>query len=283
MHYQLEKIENCRDLGGIQTKNGQKIKPNCLIRAGLLSSASENDINKLQQLHIKAIVDFRSSEEVREHPDIQIPQVDYYNLQANDENMQGVSREEKDQDLFIERITKASLKNPNFFKEYMIDCYRQLIRSQHSNQVYHQFLTLLAQPSYDCVLWHCTAGKDRTGIAAMFILEILGVDKATIYENYLETNRYLKDSMAPLFEFVQKLQIEDSKKQQIRESFQAALSASKEFIDAAYDEINKMANSVDEYLLTYVGVDQTLKEQLQKKFLIDKKRKTGDYDDQRFA
>jgi len=267
MFYELEKVENCRDLGGIVTKEGYRIKNNVLFRAGLLSSATENDKEALRNMGIKAIVDFRSLEEVGEKPDIVIEGVDNYNLLVNEEDMPGVSRKEKDKDHFVERVVKASMQNTNYFKEFMVECYRKLIRSEYSSGIYRQFLDLLLEEKYDKILWHCTAGKDRTGVAAIFVLEILNVDRNVIYENYVETNKHLGNSTDELVKYLHVLIPDQKLADEIAKGFVAGLRAEKEFFDAAYDEMEKISGSVDSYLLQRLGVDEQFKMKLRNKFL----------------
>lgn len=63
MYYQMENIENFRDLGGIVTTGNKKVKEGKLFRCADLSSATENDIEKIKQLGIDTIIDFRSTAE----------------------------------------------------------------------------------------------------------------------------------------------------------------------------------------------------------------------------
>ena len=75
MYYPMEKIENFRDLGGIRTKDGKQVKSGKLFRCAALSAASPNDIEKIKELGIDTIVDFRSIGEVKIEKDPEIERI----------------------------------------------------------------------------------------------------------------------------------------------------------------------------------------------------------------
>ena len=125
--------------------------------------------------------------------------------------------------------------------ELMITMYKDIIN--HLHPIYRRFFDLL-QHSQVPVLFHCTAGKDRTGIASALILTALGVDKTTIISDYLLTNDCLTgkyDNLRQYGRFV--------------EFFETVRV---EYLEAAFSEIDKNFGGMDSYLKNQLAVDVDL-------------------------
>jgi protein-tyrosine phosphatase len=97
------------------------------------------------------------------------------------------------------------------------------------------------------VLWHCTAGKDRTGMAAFILLAALGVDTQTIYADYLETNEHLAEHVDNIV-----AAIPDPIEAEVIRSFWIAKES---YLDAALDEMRVRYGSVEGYLRDGLGID----------------------------
>ena len=165
----LEKAENVRDLGGYKTPNGT-VKFNKVVRGASLSDLSVRDREALQQYGVTDVVDFRSPSEAKDAPDKKIPTAKEYFLPE-----QGMTAQAQ-----------------------MIKVYRHFIEDEHAKKAYQEFLQILLANSGEqkSVLFHCTAGKDRTGFGAALVLDLLGVEQQTIMTDYLATNQYLNDRIA---------------------------------------------------------------------------------------
>ena len=90
---EFEKLPNTRDLGGMITADGRKIKPGKLIRSGHLVEASETDQEKLAEL-VDTVVDFRTDTEYEERPEPRIKGTRYCHLPILEEAKAGVTRDE---------------------------------------------------------------------------------------------------------------------------------------------------------------------------------------------
>ena len=79
-------------------------------------------------------------------------------------------------------------------KEQMQEVYRDFVLEESARKAYHDFFQILLESDTpkDTILFHCTAGKDRTGFAAALFLRGMGVDMDCIINDYLLTNEYLK-------------------------------------------------------------------------------------------
>jgi protein-tyrosine phosphatase len=180
-----EEIYNLRELGGYpvtdETGRIKQIKWGLLYRAGELSAMTAGDKELLEDRKIRTIVDFRSNSERKASPDAEIATVrknialpiDAGNLMDMVFTFDGAEAEMKK--LYAAMPAEA------------IPRYRVLFE-------------LLSDPSNTPLLYHCTAGKDRTGLASALILYALGADKETIYKDYLESTRLLRERLAALME-----------------------------------------------------------------------------------
>ena len=161
-------IQNMRDLGGLRTADGRKIRPNMLIRSAQLAQAVEEDLE-----HVAAVIDLRTIKEREEMPD-RVYRCRYLPMPVFEEFKPGVSHEEE---------AKQAPKLPDMAVLYgiLVRSYADSFRNILTAIMHHDF-------SEGAILWHCTEGKDRCGITTAMILELLGVDRDTIMEDYLKTN-----------------------------------------------------------------------------------------------
>ncbi|MBR4779773.1 MAG: tyrosine-protein phosphatase [Lachnospiraceae bacterium] len=160
-------INNIRDLGGIRTKDGKTIKQGCLIRSANLSQAEEQDVSG-----ISTIIDLRTPGEREEKPDCPCGR-EYLPIPIFEHITAGISHEKN--------AEKKRLPD-------MSDLYRWLVRECRDNFKKAVSGIMAHDYSTGAVLWHCSEGKDRCGLTTALILEILGVDRKVIMEDYLKTN-----------------------------------------------------------------------------------------------
>ena len=179
-------LPNIRDLGGMRTDDGRQIKSGKLIRSGHLSRMPEDEVSALAGL-VGAVIDFRSDGERIENPDALLADAEYYHFPVVQSLTPGVSREEESDRRAISQL----LFTPEEAKNYMVEMYRSLA-SDYAVAQYAEFVRLLLQGNKKAVLWHCTAGKDRAGTAAVIIEEILGIPREVIIADFAdESLRYL--------------------------------------------------------------------------------------------
>ncbi|MBR3245789.1 MAG: tyrosine-protein phosphatase [Parasporobacterium sp.] len=209
-------IQNMRDLGGIRSSDGRVIRHGMLVRSAALVNAEPEDL-----VGISTVIDIRTTEETLEKPDITFGQ-EYLHLPVFDEAVKGVSHESKTDevevpkmDIFDMRAIYAKIVSLRF-KEYS-----RVLRTIMS----HDFST-------GAVLWHCTEGKDRCGLTTAMLLEILGIPKDAIMEDYLKTNLVNLEKAEKLKE---KLLVERG--EVVAERFYRAMIADASYLEAAWDEM----------------------------------------------
>lgn len=161
----LEGTRNARQLGGISLGNGSVFKKDAVFRSGALCFITRNDSDKLHKIGIKTVIDLRVDREIaREGPDksyflSEVPNV----VRLPMTNSQGLGQE----------------------------AYHYLIRENRT--AIASYFKILSEPKNYPVLFHCSAGKDRTGILSALLLEMLGANRDVIMDDYLES---LKNSAA---------------------------------------------------------------------------------------
>lgn len=178
MLLEFEEIENVRDLGGMLRADGARIRPGVLYRTGKLDRATDADIARLTALGIRHVIDFRDAGEIRRSPDREVPGAKYHSLPALPnlaENFRPV-----DDPTYTARDVHDDFRR----------VYRYLAQSPESIEAYSEFFRILLASEGAPVLWHCTQGKDRTGVAALLLLTALGIDEESIRRDYLLTNEY---------------------------------------------------------------------------------------------
>ncbi|RTZ49680.1 tyrosine-protein phosphatase [Chryseobacterium arthrosphaerae] len=136
----------------------------------------------------------------------------------------------------------------------MVDFYREYVTE--NPEVIRKIITEILE-SDQPVLYHCTAGKDRTGITTALILTILKFDRETIYNEYLLSNNYRKELVQKRLRLANNLHFLYPKMDlQVLEKLSWV---EKRYLDAAFEEINKKYGSTDAY------IQQALEFQTQKK------------------
>ncbi len=183
----FETLNNARDLGGLTGADGRKIKKGMLMRSAQLYEASDADLEKLADL-IDTDIDFRTIKEIFEVPEPRMAGVRYVHLPAVDDLMAGVTRDKQSDEEALRMLMVA----PDLARDYMCMLYEKFLTEAFSLRQYAKFVRILLEDHEKAVLWHCTAGKDRAGFAAILILEILGVSRDQILEDYQKTNPYME-------------------------------------------------------------------------------------------
>ena len=176
----FEKIGNCRDLGGIETSCGSKIRSGMLIRSAHLAKATDADVRKLREdYHLIKVVDLRTNSESMQKPDVRLDRVSFVSIPIFDETLAGISHE-KEADAALAKGTVPEMKNLYHMMATNEICRRNLGRAVQTIME-HDFTT-------GSILWHCTEGKARCGFVSAMLLMALFVDRTQIIRDYLLTN-----------------------------------------------------------------------------------------------
>lgn len=256
----FEKLNNTRDLGGMKGCGGKSIKQGRLIRSGQLYFASEEDLKVLGDI-TGTVVDLRTGEECSEKPDPEVPGAKYIHIPAVKDLAAGMTREKRAN----ETVIKTLGRDPEGALKYMCRVYTAFITDEDCLSCYRAFLDLLLKGPEKAVLWHCTAGKDRTGFAALVIEEILGVSREDILEDYLKSNEYLKDEVAGLLGYLQKSMGDFGKEGE--EALGYLFGAHEEFLESLYAKAEELYGSFPAFIEKALGVTKEEEERLRELYL----------------
>ncbi len=175
----LEGALNWRDLGGYSTGDGRTTKWERVYRSDGLDQLTDADLDLIAELGIRLVIDFRIDREVDLAPSRlpDHPELRRQRLPIGDD-VAGTT--------VIERIQSGQITT--YSAEQVAATYEKIL--EESAREFGIALTHAAEPANHPMVFHCTAGKDRTGLMAMLFLGALGVDRDDIVRDYELTTRY---------------------------------------------------------------------------------------------
>ena len=228
---------NFRDLGGLKNKGGKFVKWGKLFRADELSGLTDADLAYLASIPVHTLIDFRSASEI-EHAKDKLPSTTklYRNLNIEPGNIMS-GNVEFDPDTVD-------------FSRLMADMNRELVSDSACIAQYKEFFQIVQDEKNHPLLYHCTAGKDRTGMATALILFSLGVDEETVMNDYMLSAEYIKSKYEKLVKMYPMIE--------------PLLTVKPEYLHAGINEIKTKYGSVENYLTDILGVDML---KMQKMFL----------------
>lgn len=249
----MDTLVNFRDLGNIVTLDNKKVVPHQFLRSGEVVNISAADKETLTKTYgLKKIVDFRGNKEVSESPDDTLAGVEYEHIDILGESAnQGASLEE--------------LLNPKYDpKKAMMTIYEELVLSENAQKGYSKFLSDFINQPNEATLFHCFAGKDRTGFGAALILHSLNVSREAIEEDYLKTN----DSRKAANEAILKEMEDKGATAQQQEHMLVMLNVDKAYLDYAFELIEQHYDSVENYFTTVLNLPETFSDDMKKLYTI---------------
>lgn len=214
----FEGISNIRDLGGILTEDGHMVKRGLLFRSSQLTNATPEDIRKLREDYkVKLIIDLRTKVERELMPnaclqgipeiwnplysdDIRKPEI--FRLDESDILMNRIkalfmihadeaNAQEEARKLVREMVLEEGI-DPDY---YMSRMYQKFVNNQIVQKQVKQFFSMLINKRGGAILFHCAAGKDRTGILTALLLYVLGVSRDRIVANYKASAESSEDAV----------------------------------------------------------------------------------------
>jgi protein-tyrosine phosphatase len=244
----LEAADNFRDLGGYTATDGRQVKWGKIYRSAELSDLTLSDKKVIEELDIKVVCDLRGTAEVKDSPD-QLPAgITYLNLPAGSEKIGTMKDYAKSVNL-NSKVNRDSMTHSSYQK---IAHYKAKYKPLFDN--------LLALENNNALVFHCTAGKDRTGVAAALILSSLGVSKDQIMKDYVATNIYWKRSKEKIKTL---FMAEGVTKEQLETMFIA-----KEYhLEGMFVAINNQYGSMDNFLEKELELTPEKRNRLREKFL----------------
>ncbi|MBQ7560675.1 MAG: tyrosine-protein phosphatase [Synergistaceae bacterium] len=261
----LQSVGNARELGGYRTLDDKIIKHGVLLRTASLSNMTSQDIRKLaQDYNLAVILDFRIDFEAKSEPDPVIDGVENVKISIIDFDMN--SPQAQKMLPYLAGNDKVSMLIGAVKTGYMTkNLYVDILSSKSGRDGYRiMFEKLLALPENKSLLFHCTQGKDRTGLAAMLILSALNVDENIIMSDYLLTNEFNAGKIAREREFAKTI-MQDPDEQELLLLTMDYVSP--ELMNNALNYIKSNYGSVMNYINNELGINDEQINLLREKFL----------------
>jgi protein-tyrosine phosphatase len=252
---ELARVRNFRDVGGLPTGDGRRVRHGVLFRSGHLAHATEKDAAFLASLGLHTVFDFRNAADRKlDGADVDLPGVRNVNIPLNDP---------ADGAEFWRRVHEGGaeelrpLLGDGKGARRMIDSYRTMITTRTAE--HSRVLRALAEDSLPALL-HCAAGKDRAGLTVALALLAVGVEHDALVADYLKSNdpsrRYaLRRSAAA----------DDQFTTEVAALIDPLFAAREEYLQAALDMIEETWGGTDTYLEQGLGLTPELRERLRER------------------
>jgi protein-tyrosine phosphatase len=252
----LASAPNFRDIGGYRTRDGSWVKVGELYRSDGLDALSDADDATLQALGIKLVCDLRTDGERTSKPDKAIPGAtnEQINIIGEDELTAKITKAITSGD----KAAQQELLGDGKAEQLMIDGGRSFVSGANPLAEYKVFFERIEDPANLPTVMHCSAGKDRTGWASAAVLTALGVPKATVMQDYLASNDYLKAKNDATL--TQTGALID------RSLLEPVLTVKKPYLDASFSEVKAKYKTFDKYLAA-IGVTKADHQQLEQELL----------------
>ncbi|MFE9400890.1 tyrosine-protein phosphatase [Streptomyces sp. NPDC006530] len=242
-------IANLRDLGSTPLSGGRGVRPGLVFRAGQLDRMDPAADPAVAALGLRTILDLRTDAERADHPD-RVPagaRLLVADALADTISAAGAPAAAQLKHILADPVLAEKHLGGGRAQALFADTYRALVSSGSARAAYRTLLTELAADDAVPLLFHCTAGKDRTGWAATMILTLLGADEETVEREYLSVNPAVRQAFAPLIEgFV--AQGGDP------EIALAVIGVVPQYLAAALDEVASRYGSMEKYVREGLGV-----------------------------
>lgn len=242
----LEGALNWRDLGGYKTADGRVTRWDCVYRSDGLDQLTDADLDVIAQLGIKLVIDFRVDREVDEHPSRlpDHPELRRQRLPIGGDEVEGRS--------ILETIRAGEIKS--YSVEEMAAVYERLLEESAMN--FGEVVIHATESENLPMVFHCTAGKDRTGLMAMLLLGALGVSDDDIVTDYELTTHYRSNKrLAILGPELEKAGVDI-------ESVRTFLTAQAPVMAATLEALKARYGSIERYLLDEAELDASTLDRL---------------------
>jgi protein-tyrosine phosphatase len=241
---------NFRDMGGYPTRDGRRVKWKRLYRSGTTHALTGEDVEYVLTSGIRHAYDLRSNSERDGYPSrlSGIAGIEYWFHDSD--------RPPGD----LSRLIKQPDARPGRTRELMLSLYRDLPYKLRDT---YRTLFLKLAAGHLPLIFNCTAGKDRTGVAAALVLSALGVPPSFVHEDYLLTEQFFeqccrmhqgKNAASPFGGMA-------------REVWEPMMRADSAYLAAMFDQLHAAHGSTEAYLSDELGIDNATIERLRSELL----------------
>lgn len=250
-HLSMQGTPNFRDLGGYRNKDGKQIKWGAIYRSGELSHLTPRDLALFASTGIKKVIDFRTDMEVARNPDKYPGNAGVVRISSPIGSQEAMGH-------MMGEFSKPKNLTAEKARELMVGGGKNFAASAKDFQPVVDAL-VNGGPQIP-FLFHCSAGKDRAGFSAALVLGILKVDRNTIMEDYLLSNKYTlpyyrKNGRKPgNFSGVS------------ADALKPLMGVEPEYMQASWEAIDNTYGSIDNMLQEVFGITPETRQQIIDKY-----------------
>jgi len=266
----LRAASNARDLGGYRTTDGRTVRSGSALRSDALSRLKDADLDVLSGLGVRTVIDLRGLNEVAQNGADRLPESV---PDGGPVRLVALPVYSPEHDIYLslrevlagqDAVAQQALLGGGGAERIMEEMYRWFVTDPAIRGLFAEAVRLLADPGAMPLLFHCTAGKDRTGWTAAVVLTALGVDRATVYADYLLTN----DRSAALMERIMEV-FRTGAVMEDPALMMPVIRAEAAYLDAAFAAVAEGWPSFDAFLADGLGLDPATLDALRKNLLTD--------------
>ncbi|WP_333740198.1 tyrosine-protein phosphatase [Streptomyces sp. IBSBF 2806] len=254
---ELAGVRNFRDVGGLPTVDGRRVRHGVLFRSGHLAHATDEDAAFLSGLGLHTIFDFRNAADQKlEGPDVELPGVRNVNLPLSDP-ADGAEFWKMVRDGHVDQLRE--ILGDGKAAGRMIASYRTIVKERTAEHA--RVLHSLAQDSLPALM-HCAAGKDRAGLSVAVTLLAVGVEQDAILGDYLESNARHRR-----YKVRRSSTSGEAYSPEIMELLSPLFDARAEYLAAAFETVEETWGGVDAYLEQGLGLSPETRGRLRERLL----------------
>jgi protein-tyrosine phosphatase len=234
----IDGLRNLRDMGGLETSHGHRTRERVLYRSEAPIGLTEKGLQQFADLHLRTVVDLRDATECRLRPS-------HFATDINRIGIEVSSPADQNGAELLNMVMSGQLSSysaTDLGKLYINYLERQA-------ESFGKVIRLIADPAQTPILVHCTAGKDRTGLAMALTLEAVGVERATILADYVLTSTFRAYRLVEVGPTLARFGVRTS-------DVKSLFTAPPQALNMALQHLDKMYGSVAKYLTLPAGVDR---------------------------
>nr|WP_184573265.1 tyrosine-protein phosphatase [Streptomyces zagrosensis] len=255
----LTGVRNFRDVGGLPTLDGRRVRHGVLFRSGHLAHATADDVDYLTSLGLHTVFDFRNSADIAvEGPDVALPGVRNVNVPLTDP-AEGVEFWSMVRNGGIEQL-RAALADGQAAAR-MVTSYRTMITTRTTEHA--RVLTALADDNVPALM-HCAAGKDRAGLSIAITLLAIGVTPEAIESDYLESGAAHRR-----YQVRRHSESAEAMSPEVLELINPLFDAHTSYLAAAFEAIEATWGDPERYLADGLGLAPEQRDRLRTRLLTD--------------
>lgn len=237
---------NFRDAGGYKTKDGKSIKTGRVFRSADISKLTDADMQTMANKHIRTVIDFRGVKEAAAAPDKLLPATDYVQCPAGSDSLPDAKQ--------IAMMVKQGGWLEKFYGEGGLPYFGARYKPF--------FQKLLALPDTSALMYHCTGGRDRTGMATALFLYALNVPQQTIEADFVASNVYLAPMHEKMYKgMAQMMQLDSA-------AVRKTMELRPELLQIFFSTITAKYGSVEKFMEQELGVGKKELAELRRKYTI---------------